>query len=364
MLISTFNIDGTCYMVKFLKLGKLLSCLQYGVLMLGNSSLISNAIAKRLRSYNNFIALLINNSFFWLMRLSKFDYVCYLKTKLLDANLINAKLALFVLSSILALRFICSSLRPLISNAFWARFNNAVRCFSIRFVKKLMWKMRLSELYFLSRKAVNALITLFGVCLFVLNINANELLAKYSLLKLSASLQFIANLHSILKLNIRKLLFNVWSLRALNLSMLCKFAPTWTQYKVWVLSCTKALQQLSDRKLRSLRLAFVSVSKRITNLLGCKLYTNKLLFDALGGWRVVCTHILKSIQTIVSLITVKTLLEWCNLTLMCCSSALYCLAFYKILDSEQQTCFVNALLESIKALRLKLLRLMLSFMRG
>ncbi len=67
---------------------------------------------------------------------------------------------------------------------------------------------------------------LFGVCLCVLSIKANELLGKYSLLKTGASLRFIAEACIALNLDTRKLLFNVWSLRAFKSNVLQAFSST------------------------------------------------------------------------------------------------------------------------------------------
>ncbi len=65
---------------------------------------------------------------------------------------------------------------------------------------------------------------LFGVCVCVLK--TNEVLSKYTPLKLGASLQFITEACVALNLNTRKLLFNVWSLRAFKSNTVQAFSST------------------------------------------------------------------------------------------------------------------------------------------
>lgn len=68
-------------------------------------------------------------------------------------------------------------------------------------------------------------------------------------------------------------------------------------------------------------------------------------------------RLLSSIRAIVLLDDIKMLFEWCNLLLMLCCSALYCITFYKILVLDERASFVNALLEMLNRLRASVLRL-------
>ncbi len=213
-LISVFNIDGVCYTIKLLRTDGLMVCLRHGVVILGAESVISEAAKLRLRSFRKAIVCLLHKHALWLTRILCFDYTYYLRTKVLSLSLLSAERVLRVMSSSLLCCSICANLTLLASSVLCARYHNGFGCNSVRFIKKIMWKNGVSKLYPLGSKAANALMALFGVCSSVLNIKTNELLKKYAPLKIGASLQFIAEACLALNLNTRKLLFNVWNLRA------------------------------------------------------------------------------------------------------------------------------------------------------
>ncbi len=202
-----FNVDGICYAIKLLRIDKLMFCLRHGVVILGAESVISKAIKLRLRSFRKVIVCLLNTRTLWLTRILCFDYTHYLRTKVTSLSLLAAKRVLRVASSSLFFCCVCANLTLLTCSVFCTRCHNSFCCNSARFVKKVMWKTGLSKLCPLRSKGVNALMALFGVCLRVLK--TNELLNKFSTLRVGASLQFITEACVALNLNTRKLLFNV-----------------------------------------------------------------------------------------------------------------------------------------------------------
>ncbi len=226
VVISMFNIDGICYAVKLLRTDKLMLCLRHGVVMLGTESVISKAIKSRLCSFRKAVVCLFNKRTLWLARILCFDYIYYLRVKVSSLSLLAAKRVLRVMGSSLLFCSICANLTLLTSSVFCARYHSTFCCNSIRFIKKIMWKVGQSRLCSLRSRSANALMALFGVCLCVLNIKAHELLNKYSPLKIGASLQFITEACAALNLNTRKLLFNVWSLRAFKSNAIQAFSST------------------------------------------------------------------------------------------------------------------------------------------
>ncbi len=68
-------------------------------------------------------------------------------------------------------------------------------------------------------------------------------------------------------------------------------------------------------------------------------------------------RLLNSIRAIALLDDVKMLFEWCNMLLMLCCSALYCITFYKILGLGERVSFINAVLDVLSRLRANALRL-------
>ncbi|AUG91554.1 hypothetical protein TETLON2b_000019 [Candidatus Hodgkinia cicadicola] len=355
--ISMFNIDGVCYAIKLLRIDKLMLCLRYGIIMLGAESAISKAVRLRLRCFRKVILCLLKEYTLWLTRFLCFDYTYYLKIKVLSLRLSSAKRLLHVMSSSLSFCCVCANLTLLISSVCCTRYHNECCCNSIRFVKKMMWKIGLSRLHSLKSKGVNAIMALFGVCLCVLNINSNELLSKYSPLRVGASLQFITEACVALNLNTRKLLFNVWSLRAFKSNAIQAFSSTWLYNKLWIMKCVLLLRSLGEYKLSRARAVFGGVVKRIENMLSSWPNDKRVLLDSLGGWRVLMARLLSSIRAIGLLDDVKMLMEWCNLLLMACCSVLYCVTFYKILARAERVSFINAVLDMLNRLRANVLRL-------
>ncbi|AUG33762.1 hypothetical protein TETCHI4_000072 [Candidatus Hodgkinia cicadicola] len=354
---SMLNVDGICYAIKLLRIDKLMLCLRHGIIILGAESVVSKAIKLRLRSFRKVIVCLLNKHTLWLTRTSRFDYTYYLRTKVLSLSLLSAKRVLRVMSSSLLLCSICANLTLLSSGVFCTRHHNAFCCNCVRFIKKIMWKTGLSRLYPLRSKGVNALMTLFGVCACVLSVKANELLNKYSALRIGASLQFITEACVALNLNARKLLFNVWSLCAFKSNGIRAFSLTWLYTKLWIMRCVVLLRGLGEFKLSRIRIAFGSVAKRIANMLSPRPNVKKMLLDSLGGWRALMVRLLNSTRAIVLLDDIQMLFEWCNLVLILCCSALYCVTFYKILASDERVSFVNALLDVLSRVRANALRL-------
>ncbi|AHL31030.1 MAG: hypothetical protein HCTETUND2_085 [Candidatus Hodgkinia cicadicola] len=355
--ISMFNIDGICYAIKLLRVDKLMLCLRYGIIMLGAESAISKAVRLRLCSFRKVMLCLLNEHKLWLTRFLCFDYTYYLKTKVLSLRLLSAKRLLHVMSSSLSFCAICANLTLLISSVLCTRYHNACCCDSVRFVKKIMWKIGLSKLHSLKSKGVNAIMALFGVCLCLLNIKTNELLKKYSPLRVGASLQFITEACIALNLSARKLLFNVWSLRAFKSNAIQAFSSAWLYNKLWVMKCVLLLRGLGEYKLSRARIVFGSVVRRIENMLSSWSNVERVLLDSLGGWRVLMARLLSSIRAIELLDDVKMLIEWCNLLLMLCCSVLYCVTFYKILARAERAFFINAVLDMLNRLRANVLRL-------
>ncbi len=138
VVISAFNIDGVCYAVKLLRADKLMLCLRHGVIMLGTESVISEAIKLKLCSFRTVIVCLLSKCTLWLMRISCFDYTCYLRIKVLSLRLLFAKRLLRVIGSSLVFCSICANLTLLTSSVFCARCHNTFCCNSIRFIKKIM----------------------------------------------------------------------------------------------------------------------------------------------------------------------------------------------------------------------------------
>ncbi len=211
--VSVFSVDGVCYTIKLLRIDKLMLCLRHGVIILGTESAISKAIKLRLRSFRKVIVCLLSKRTLWLARVC-FDYTCYLRIKVSSLSLLSAKRLLHVMGSSLLFCPICADLAVLNSSVFCVRYHNTFCCNSVRFIKKIMWKIGLSRLHPLGSKGANSLMVLFGVCLCVLKIKTNWGLNKYTPLKIGASLRFITEACIALDLNTRKLLFNVWSLCA------------------------------------------------------------------------------------------------------------------------------------------------------
>ncbi|AUG34093.1 hypothetical protein TETAUR1a_000019 [Candidatus Hodgkinia cicadicola] len=354
-LISMFNVDGVCYAIKLLRIDKLMLCLRHGIVILGAESAISKAIKLRLRSFRKVIVCLLNNHTLWLTRISRFNYTYYLRTKASSLSLLAAKRVLRVMASSLLFCSICANLTLLTSSVFCAQHHNAFCCNSVRFIKKVMWKIGLSKLYPLRSKAANALMGLFGVCLCVLK--TNELLNKHRPLKIGASLQFVTEACIAFKLNARKLLFNVWSLRAFKSNAVQAFSLARLCTKLWIMKCVALLRSLGECKLSRARIAFGGAVKRIANMLSSWHNVRKMLLDSVGGWRVLMARLLNSTRATVSLDDIKMLSEWCSLVLMLCCSALYCITFYKILASDERVSFVNALLDVLNRLRAHALRL-------
>ncbi|AUG45981.1 hypothetical protein TETCHI3_2021 [Candidatus Hodgkinia cicadicola] len=351
--ISVFSVDGICYAIKLLRIDKLMFCLRHGIIILGTGSVISEAIALRLCSFRKVIACLLNKHTLWLARISCFDYTYYLRTKVANLSLLSAKRLLRVMSSSLLLCSICANLTVLNSSVFCTRYHSSFCCDSVRFIKKIMWKIGLSRLYPL--RGASALMALFGVCVCVLK--TNEVLSKYTPLKLGASLQFITEACVALNLNTRKLLFNVWSLRAFKSNTVQAFSSTWLRTKLWIMRCVVLLRSLGEFKLVRARIVFGSVVKRIANMLSSWPNVKKMLLDSVGGWRVLTLRLLNSIRAIALLDDVKMLFEWCNMLLMLCCSALYCITFYKILGLGERVSFINAVLDVLSRLRANALRL-------
>ncbi|AUG33906.1 hypothetical protein TETCHI1b_000017 [Candidatus Hodgkinia cicadicola] len=354
-LISMFDVDGVCYAIKLLRVDKLMFCLRHGIMVLGTESVISKAIKLRLCSFRKVIVCLLNNRTLWLTRILCFDYTYYLRTKAAGLGLLAAKRALRVMSFSLLFCSICANLTLLTSSVLCARHHNVFCCNSVRFIKKIMWKIGQSKLYPLRSKAANALMVLFGVCLCVLK--TNELLSKYTHLRIGASLQFITEACIAFNLNARKLLFNVWNLRAFKSSAVQAFSSARLCTKLWIIKCVVLLRSLGEYKLSRARIVFGSVVKRIANMLSSWPNVKKALWDSLGGWRVLMVRLLSSIRAIALLNDIEMLTEWCNLILMLCCSALYCIAFYKMLVSDERVSFINALLDVLSRLRASVLRL-------
>ncbi|ATW06064.1 hypothetical protein TETLIM1_000020 [Candidatus Hodgkinia cicadicola] len=357
VVISMFNIDGVCYAVRLLRIDKLMLCLRHGVIMLGTESVISEAIKLRLCSFRKVIVCLLNKRTLWLARILCFDYTYYLRIKASSLRLLSAKRVLRVISSSLLFCSICANLTVLSSSVFCTPYHNTFCCNSIRFIKKIMWKIGLSRLYPLKSEGANALMALFGVCLCVLSVKTNELLDGCSPLKIGASLRFIAEACAALNLNARKLLFNVWNLRAFKSNAVQAFSSTWLCTKLWIKRCAVLLRSLGEYKLSRVRVLFGSVVKRIANMLRLWPNVRKMLLESLGGWRVLMVRLLNSIRAIALLDDLRMLFEWCNLLLMLCCSALYCITFYKILVADERTSFINALLDVLNRLRANVLRL-------
>ncbi|AUG34207.1 hypothetical protein TETAUR1b_000017 [Candidatus Hodgkinia cicadicola] len=353
-LISMFNVDGICYAIKLLRADKLMFCLRHGIIILGAESAISKAIKLRLCCFRKVMACLLDNHTLWLARIFCFDYTYYLRTKASGLSLLAARRVLRVMASSLLFCSICANLAFLTSSVFCARHHNAFCCNSVRFVKKIMWKIGLSKLYPLRSKAANAVMALFGVCLCVLK--TNELLNKYKPLKIGASLQFITEACVAFKLNARKLLFNVWNLRAFKSNVIQAFSSARLHTKLWIMKCVVLLRSLGEYKLSRARIVFGSVVKRIANMLSSWHNVRKMLADSLGGWRVLMARLLNSIRAIVLLDDIEMLTEWCGLLSMLCCSALYCITFYKILASDERVAFANALLDVLNRLRANTLR--------
>ncbi|ATW05986.1 hypothetical protein TETLIM2_000017 [Candidatus Hodgkinia cicadicola] len=356
-LVSVFNIDGVCYAVKLLRTDKLMVCLRHGIMMLGTESVISKAVKLRLCFFRKVIVCLFNEHALWLARILCFDYIYYLRIKVLSLSLLSARRMLRAMSSSLLFCSICANLTLLSSSVVCARYHNTFCCNSVRFIKKIMWKIGQSRLCPLRSKGASALMVLFGVCLCVLNIKTSELLNKYSPLKIGASLQFVTEACVALSLNTRKLLFNVWNLRAFKSNTTQAFSSTWLYTKLWIMRCVALLRSLGEYKLSRTRILFGSVVKRIANMLSFWPNVKRMLLDSLGGWRVLMVRLLNSIRAIALLDNIRMLLEWCNLLLMLCCSALYCITFYKILVLGERVSFINALLDVLNRLRANVLRL-------
>ncbi|XXN13633.1 MAG: hypothetical protein AAI902_00100 [Candidatus Hodgkinia cicadicola] len=352
-----FNIDGVCYAIKLLRMDKLMLCLRHGIIMLGTESVISKAIKLRACSLRKVITCLLSDYTLWLTRFLRFDYTYYLRTKVVSLRLLSAKRILHVMSSSLFVCSICANLALLTCGVFCTRHHSAFCCNSVYFIKKIMWKIGQSKLHSLKSKSVSALMVLFGVCLSVLSIKANELLGKYGHLKVGASLQFITEACVALNLNTRKLLFNVWNLRAFKSNTIQAFSSTWLYTKLWIMKCVLLLRSLGEYRLSRIRIVFGSVVKRVANMLSFRPNVKKVLLDSLGGWRVLMVRLLNSIRAIALLDDVKTLFEWCNLLLMLCCSVLYCITFYKILVLDERISLINALLDMLNRLRANVLRL-------
>ncbi|AUI38855.1 hypothetical protein TETAUR4_1067 [Candidatus Hodgkinia cicadicola] len=355
--ISVFNVDGVCYAIKLLRIDKLMLCLRHGVVILGAESVISKAIKLRLCAFRKAVVCVLNTHTLWLTRIPCFDYAYYLRTKVLSLSLLSAKRVLRAMSSSLLLCSICANLALLSSGVFCTRHHNTFCCNSVRFIKKIMWKIGLSRLRPLRSEGANALVMLFGVSVCVLNIKTNELLNKYSPLRIGASLQFITEACVALNLNTRKLLFNVWSLCAFKSNTVRAFSSAWLRTKLWIMRCVGLLRGLGEFKLSRARIVFGSVVKRIANMLSSRPSVKKVLLDSLGGWRVLMVRLLSSIRAIVLSDDITMLFEWCNLLLILCCSALYCITFYKILVLDERVSLMNALLAVLRRARANVLRL-------
>ncbi len=225
-MISALSVDGICYAIKLLEVDKLLLCLRHGILMLGSESVLSKALAPSLSAFRKAIVCLSKRSALWLARRPRFDYIYYLKTKASSLSLKRAKSLLYVISSSLLFYLGCASLGALASGALYTRYSSKSLCYAeARFIKKIMRKIGLFWRSALKSRHIVVFATLFGVCLFVLNIRANKLLRNHSTLKLGASLRFITEACNAFELNARTLLFNAWSLRALSLNAISAFSP-------------------------------------------------------------------------------------------------------------------------------------------
>ncbi|ATY93456.1 hypothetical protein CHOCRA_000020 [Candidatus Hodgkinia cicadicola] len=356
-MISLFNIDGICYTVKLLRLDKLLACLQHGVLILGTESVSSKRILSGLCGLRNSIVCLSNKFVLWLARSVHFDYVYYIKTRLTSLNLSYAKRMLVVLGSSLLICFACARFRFLISSVFYSRLRRAFNFACLCFIRKLMWKVNVCRLWVLESKCVNVLITLFGVCLFVLNIKNNDLIDKRSALKFSSSVKYIINVCTVLGLNIRKLLFIIWSLRIFKPNTVQTFIASWLYSKFWILERLQIMCNLGEWKLSSLRMVYFKTIKRLTNMLSCWYNFKKIIFDKLGSWRILIARLLSSLRALMSIATVELVFEWCNLALMCCWSVLYCITFYKILVLGSRVSFVAAFLNLLANVRAHIARI-------
>ncbi|XXN19757.1 MAG: hypothetical protein AAJB65_00085 [Candidatus Hodgkinia cicadicola] len=279
----------------------------------------------------------------------------YVRTKLVSLNLFYAKRVLAVLGASLSLCFICACFRFLVPSVFYSCSCCVSCCACLRFVKKIMWKIGVCKLWALEPRCVDVLVTLFGVGLFILNVKSSDLLDKCGVLKLNTSVRFIKNVCTELSLNVRKLLLNIWSLRTFKLNSVQTFLPLWLLYKFKALNFSQMLCNLGNWKLLSLRKTYFITFKRLANVLSCCSQIKAMILDKLGAWRVLIIRALNSFRVATPIITVKLVLEWCNLVLMCCWSALYCLTFYKILISNDRISFVSVLLNLLASLRERLL---------
>ncbi|XXM93327.1 MAG: hypothetical protein AAI946_00090 [Candidatus Hodgkinia cicadicola] len=353
-------IDGICYAVKLLKLDRLLLCIQHGVLMLGTESVLSKPVALKLRSLRKVMVSLYSKFALWLTRVSGFDYVCYLKTKLISLSLSSASRALRVLYSALFLYSVCADLKFLVSDVFCKRYHNTFCCLSVQFVRKMMWRVGLSKLCALKLTGASCLVALFGVCMFVLNVGIDKRLAKCDPLKVGSSLQFIAEACAKLGLNIRKLLFSIRSLSTFKPNLAHALSSNWARAKLWTLNSVDALRKLGERKLSALRVAFIGATKRVNNMLSGYPNARRVLSDALGIWRLLVARLLESLQALERLTDAKLLFEWCNLVLMCCCNVFYCITFYRVLVYNERMSFVSAALNVLNSLRAWLMSALLA----
>ncbi|XXM90146.1 hypothetical protein AADW59_00095 [Candidatus Hodgkinia cicadicola] len=356
-VVSFLNLGSICYAIRVLSFDKLLACVRYGVLTLGTKSVFCKAVIATMRVLRSVVVCLFDHLVLWLARLNSFDYTYYIRTKLAFVKLLFARRALTVLGSVLFLGFVCSGFRLLVSSAFCARFRYAFSYVSLLFVRKMMWNVSVCRPYLLVSRRVGVLTTLFGVCLFVLGVSASRFLINRGALKIRASVQFINNVCKTLGLRVRKLLFNVWSLRTRKPNVLQTFSSSWICAKISALRCMFALRTLGTHRLVQLRGLYASVYKRVSNLL-CAHVVKNLLLEVSGVWRVLSARLFHALGLIAKLFDIRVLLEWCNLVVMCCCSVLYCISFYKILASGDRVFVVSAFLDILKALRTRLISLL------